>query len=263
MQSKVPRRLGALEAAVLGAAVLGAASVGFLVAPGLDDAMFAIAAATVTVIVGLGGWLLARGGASPSAAGGQSATAWVAPAAWYLAALLAGRLLALDDVWAAGVSMLVGLGVVLLAQQRELAAAATGRRAAEFVVNLAVFVSAFALFGVLRELRLTGLLGALLVTVVAAVLASVPLRRALVSGWRLAAHAGLVGLVVGQVAWALGFWALPALVAGALLLLLLYVLVGLCESILDRSFGRRIVVEYAVVGLCGLALIVGVGPWRA
>ena len=49
----------------------------------------------------------------------------------------------------------------------------------------------------------------------------------------------------------------------AALLLTLYVGAGLCEAILDRSFGRRIVLEYAVVGLCGVALIVGVGPWRA
>jgi hypothetical protein len=32
---------------------------------------------------------------------------------------------------------------------------------------------------------------------------------------------------------------------------------------LDRTFSRRLLAEYSAVGLCGLAVIVGIGPWRA
>ena len=100
-------------------------------------------------------------------------------------------------------------------------------------------------------------------TVVAALLASVPLRRAVADDQRTALYCALVGLVVGQVAWALAYWTAAGIVGGAFLLLLFYVLVGIGEAILDRTFNRRVLLEYGIVGACGLVLIVGVGPWQA
>jgi hypothetical protein len=127
---------------------------------------------------------------------------------------------------------------------------------------LGVFVSAFALFAVLFEARAFGWPIFALTGVVAAVLALVPLRRPAADDHRTLLFAALVGMVIGQIAWALAYWAAAAIVGGALLLLLFYVLVGLSESILDRSIGRRVFVEYGVVGACGVMLILGAGPWR-
>jgi hypothetical protein len=104
---------------------------------------------------------------------------------------------------------------------------------------------------------------ALLAGATAALLAAVPLRRAIADDGRTAIYCAVVGLVVGQVAWALSYWTTAGIVGGAFLLLLFYVLVGLSEAILDRSFSRRVLVEYGVVGACGLVLIIGVGPWHS
>src|SRR5262249_26201203 len=136
------------------------------------------------------------------------------------------------------------------------------RRGAEFLVSLAVFVSAFALFGLLYEARALGWPIALAAGALSVVLATVPLRRAAADEHRTALYCAVVGLIVGQVAWALTYWTAAAIVGGAFLLLLFYVLVGVSEAVLDRSFGRRVLFEYGLVGACGLVLIVGAGPWH-
>ncbi|HLI28045.1 MAG TPA: hypothetical protein VKZ60_13290 [Chloroflexota bacterium] len=262
--SALDARPGTLELWVLGGATSGAALAGYLVTPLLDDTLYLAAALVVAGIIALGASLLARRGAALPALGRLHAlTAWVPPVSWYAATLLAGRLLALDPLPLLALGAAGGLAVLLAAQQRELALPAGGHRAAEFVVNLGVFASAFVLFVGVREAPLRGLGSALVVGAVAAVLATVPLRRALARAERTVVYAVLTGLIVGQMAWALAYWALPAVLVGALLLLLFYVLVGLGEAMLDRSFDRRLLVEYGVVGACGLALILGVGPWRA
>lgn len=262
-QSSPGSRPGALEPWVLGGATSGVALVGYLVAPLFDDLLYLAAALLVAGIVALGASLLARYGAALPALGRLHAlTAWVPPVSWYAATLLAGRLLAVDHLPLLALGAAGGLAVLLMAQQRELALPAGGHRAAEFVVNLGVFASAFVLFAGVREAPLQGLSGALAIGAIAAVLATVPLRRALARAPRTLTYAGVTGLIVGQLAWALAYWTLPAVLVGALLLLLFYVLVGLGEAMLDRSFDRRLLVEYGVVGACGLALILGVGPGR-
>ncbi|MBX5490721.1 MAG: hypothetical protein IRZ14_06145 [Chloroflexi bacterium] len=263
-RSSFDTRPGAVEALVLGSATTGVALIGYLAAPQLDDSMYIAAALTVLGIIALGATLLARYGAAlPTLGRTHAVTAWIPPVSWYAASLVAGRLLALEHLSLLAVGGAAVLGILLIAQQRELSLPAGGHRAAEFVVNLGVFLSAFALFAAVREARLPGVEDALVAGLLATTLAMVPLRRALASLSRTCTYAALTGLIVGQMAWALAYWTLPTLLGGAVLLLLFYVLVGLSEAMLDRSFDRRILLEYGVVGACGLALILGVGPARA
>jgi len=256
-------RGGSIEPVAIGTATLVVALLGYLLIPQLDDSLFVGMVAAVAAMIGMGTYLLGRSHSGFLGLGrAYTWTLWVPPVAWFVAGAALLRLAPVENGVVPAVVGAAVLGVILFAQHRELRLAAGSRRAAEFVVSLAVFVSAFALFGLLYQARDAGMVVALVAGGVAALLATVPLRRAIADDERTAIYCGVVGLIVGEVAWALTYWTTAGIVGGAFLLLLFYVLVGLSEAVLDRSFSRRVLLEYGVVGACGLVLIVGVGPWH-
>lgn len=80
---------------------------------------------------------------------------------------------------------------------------------------------------------------------------------------RLISAAG-VGLLLGELTWAFGYWNVPALVGGAGLWLAFYVLAGVVEHGASMTLDRRIALEYALVALIGSVVILGVArPWSA
>jgi hypothetical protein len=191
----------------------------------------------VALMIGMGTYLLGRSHPAFLSLGrAYTGTLWVAPVAWFVAGALLLRLSPVGSGFGPAAVASGLLGIVLFAQHRELRLGAGNRRGAEFLVSLAVFVSAFALFGLLYEVRALGPAVALATALAAAVLAAVPLRRAVADDPRTALYCAVVGGVVGQVAWALTYWTAAAIVGGAFLLLLFYVLVGLGEAVLDRTF---------------------------
>ena len=255
---------GSLDQVAIGTATLVVALLGYALVPQLDETLFPLIVAAVALMLAMGTYLMGRNHPGFLALGrAHTWTLWVPPVAWFVAGAALFRLGPVGTGLAPAAVATVVLGVILFAQHRELQLTARSRRGAEFLVSLAVFVSAFALFGLLYAARAGGLAAVVLPALIAAVLAAVPLRRAVADDGRTTLYCALIGMVVGQVAWALTYWTTAGIVGGAVLLLLFYVLVGMSEAILDRSFGRRVLLEYAVVGTCGLVLIVGVGPWQA
>ena len=78
---------------------------------------------------------------------------------------------------------------------------------------------------------------------------------------RLVLAAG-VGLLLGELTWAFGYWDVAALVGGAGLWFAFYVLSGLVEHGALRSLDRRVGFEYALVALIGaLVILAVVRPW--
>ena len=74
--------------------------------------------------------------------------------------------------------------------------------------------------------------------------------------------AGGVGLLLGELTWAFGYWDVAALVGGAGLWFAFYVLSGLVEHGALRSLDRRVGFEYALVALIGaLVILAVVRPW--
>lgn len=73
-------------------------------------------------------------------------------------------------------------------------------------------------------------------------------------------YALVVSAVLAEVAWALSYSGLSTLSAGLLLLLLFYLLVGLAWQSLLGRLSRRVALEFAAVGLAGLALILAFAP---
>ena len=72
-----------------------------------------------------------------------------------------------------------------------------------------------------------------------------------------------VGLVVAELAWGLGYWAVVPFVGGAALWLAFYVLSGIVEHGAAQTLDRRIALEYAFVALVGVLVVMITAPWRA
>jgi hypothetical protein len=73
-----------------------------------------------------------------------------------------------------------------------------------------------------------------------------------------------IGLLLGELTWAFGYWDVPALVGGAGLWLGFYVLSGVEEHGAAATLDRRVAAEYALVALIGSLIILAVArPWSA
>jgi hypothetical protein len=75
--------------------------------------------------------------------------------------------------------------------------------------------------------------------------------EAILKSWLLA---GVIGLGLGQMTWALNYWRIGALNAGLLLFLVFYLFVGLTQQYLDDKISHRTLWEFGTVA--GVALIV-------
>ena len=74
----------------------------------------------------------------------------------------------------------------------------------------------------------------------------------LLSTWLLA---GVIGLSLGQITWALNYWRIGALNAGLLLFLIFYVLIGLAQQHLSGRLSRRTLLEFGAISLVALLII--------
>ncbi|MCB0202132.1 MAG: hypothetical protein KDI03_18850, partial [Anaerolineae bacterium] len=101
---------------------------------------------------------------------------------------------------------------------------------------------------------------ALILGGVAALLALELLRGTLGKTSEILMYAAVIGLVVAQVAWALLLSALSALSAGLLLLLLFYLLIGVAWQTMLGQLTRRVLLEFSLVGMAGLALVLILAP---
>jgi hypothetical protein len=68
-------------------------------------------------------------------------------------------------------------------------------------------------------------------------------------------YALVTGLVTGESVWALNYSRVPGVVGGLLLLLSFHVITGLAHQHLIGQLNRRVIVEYGLVTLIGLALL--------
>jgi hypothetical protein len=130
------------------------------------------------------------------------------------------------------------------------------------LVRIAVYVIALGLMALIYGTKERGLLIAPPVALVALAGTWYLLGDTPADGRRRLILASSVGLLLGQLTWALGYWDVGAFVGGAALWFALYVLSGVVEHAASLSLDRRIGLEYAVVGLIGALAILGIAhPW--
>ncbi|MBI2756343.1 MAG: hypothetical protein HYX52_06510 [Chloroflexi bacterium] len=76
-------------------------------------------------------------------------------------------------------------------------------------------------------------------------------------------YAVIVGLVMAQLTWALGYWAVIPLVGAAALWLALYALSGIAEHAQAATLDRRVAAEFGAVAAIGVVIVLFSQPWRA
>jgi hypothetical protein len=134
-----------------------------------------------------------------------------------------------------------------------------GRRVAiaRWGLSLATYGGAFLFFGLMYGARVRSLLSATAISVLAAAMAAGLLRPASPreSVRRTWLYSAMVGLVLGEVAWALNHLSLSAVVGGLFLLLVFYVLSALAQQHLTRQLTRAVIAEFVVVGVLALGLL--------
>lgn len=116
------------------------------------------------------------------------------------------------------------------------------------------YTAALTLFALARLSGARAAISATLMVFVAGVIALRLLVLGGASGGRAALYAGLIGLLMGEATWALNYWVTNALGVGLVMLVLFYLAVGASQQHLVGRLDRRVVVEFAVVGVVGLAL---------
>ena len=130
------------------------------------------------------------------------------------------------------------------------------------VVRLLVYVVALVLIVVIYGTKQRGLLTGPPIGLLTAAGTWYLLGDTLVEPRRRLLLAGGVGLVLAELAWALGYWSVVPLVGGAALWLAFYVLSGIVEHGAGRSLDQRVVTEYVLVALVGpLVVVLFARPW--
>ncbi|MBI1297390.1 hypothetical protein GC175_20815 [bacterium] len=135
-----------------------------------------------------------------------------------------------------------------------------GFRRSRLLLNVLAYGAALVLFLLVYQTRTRSLLSGTLIAATAALLATELLRTYTRRADLVLSYAAIVGLILGQVTWALNYWPLPGLTGGLLLLLIFYLTVGLAQQGLEGHLSRRVILEFAFFGILALILIAVVGP---
>ena len=138
----------------------------------------------------------------------------------------------------------------------------TGRRylAARLSLNAWAYLVALAIFILIYSPKARSLISATGVTLVSTLLALEFLRSAGRGFGRTALYAAIAGLCTGEIVWAMNYWRISGITGGLILLLGFYVFTGLANQQLQGRLTRRVLIEYAVVALVGLAVLLRFGP---
>ena len=183
---------------------------------------------------------------------------WGLPCAVTLLSVIALPLSPDIVYWLAALT-LTGLGLVLIvtAQYYAVDRHAPHTSAVDWSLSLAAYVSIFVFSGLTYASRARSLLSATAIAIIGAALAAELLRphTSEASLKRFWLYAGVVGLMLGEVAWALNHLSLSAAAGGVLFLLIFYAFGGLARQHLRGRLGRPEIVEFAVVSILGLGLL--------
>jgi hypothetical protein len=130
---------------------------------------------------------------------------------------------------------------------------------ARFALTLLVYLSAFGIYSAIYAPRARAAYSATAVTIVTVLLCLELFRNQTVDGKRALLYAGVLGLAVGEVTWALNYWLVSPLAGGLLMLVVLYAGAGITQSHLGGELSRRALIEFTGVAAAAVLLVLGVG----
>lgn len=143
---------------------------------------------------------------------------------------------------AAGGSLLA----VLVAQHYALDRSPAVSQRAQTALHILAYLIAFGCFSAIAYAQYRTLYSATLVGLTAALLAYALLAYGARRNTLLLA--ALVGLTLAEATWAINYWATTFLIAGTLLLVILYVVVSLLQHRVAGNLQRRLLLEYGLLG---------------
>jgi hypothetical protein len=186
---------------------------------------------------------------------------WTLPA---LTVLLATVLLpqASTQLYRAFGLVATGLILILVISAEYYTVDPAGRQylTARLSLNAWAYLVALVLFILIYSAKARSLISATGVSLVSALLALEFLRSAGRGFGRTALYAAIAGLCTGEIIWAMNYWRISGITGGLILLLGFYVFTGLANQQLQDRLTRRVLIEYAVVALLGLAVLLRFGP---
>jgi len=146
------------------------------------------------------------------------------------------------------------LFAILVCQHYALDRNPTVSQQARLALQIITFLLAFGCFSAVYNAKLRTLYSASLIGAAGALLAYELLR------WTRSRSPVVLGLLVGvtlgEVTWALNYWAAPFLLGGALMLVVFYITTSLLQHQAEGSLERRLLLEYGVLGSLLLAAVV-------
>lgn len=176
---------------------------------------------------------------------------WILPSFTIIASFAFFRLFGVSLGATAGILASVAAGGLLLAtligQHYALDRRPEVRHNARLALQTITFLLAFGVFSAVYFTRFRTLYSAALIGSAGALLAYALLQWTPPRSGLLLLSC-IVGLTLGEMTWALNYWAAPFLLGGALLLVIFYVITGLLQNHLEGTLSRRIFWEYGAVG---------------
>ncbi|MCB0151283.1 MAG: hypothetical protein KDE01_26975, partial [Caldilineaceae bacterium] len=134
-------------------------------------------------------------------------------------------------------------------------------RRARLWLDALAYGSALLLFLFIYQSRTRSLLSGTIVSLTSVLLAIEVLRTSTDRMRLVLVYSVVVGLILGEITWALNYWPLlPGLTGGLLLLLSFYLAVGIALQGLQGRLTKRVLAEFAFFGVVALILIVVFGP---
>ncbi len=189
---------------------------------------------------------------------GYSFSFWGLPCAFTLFSLFLLPLSPDKFFWLGGLALTgLVLSLIIIAQYHTIEPRDRYYHIARWGLNLAVYLAIFVFCTLIYGARARSLLSATAILMLGAALGAELLRGHASKGEvrRTWLYALIVGILLGEIAWALNHLSLSDLAGGIFLLLVFYVTSGLARQHLRGGLARNVVIEFAIVSILGLGLL--------
>lgn len=189
---------------------------------------------------------------------GYSFSFWGLPCSFTLFSLFVLPLSPDKFFWLGGLALTgLCLSLIIIAQYHTIDPQDRYYNVAHWGLNVTVYLAIFAFCTIIYGARARSLLSATAILVLGAALAAELLRsqasrQEIRRTWL---YALTVGIVLGEVAWALNHLSLSDLAGGVFLVLVFYVISGLARQHLRGRLVRQVVIEFTIVSVLGLGLL--------
>ncbi|MEJ5308957.1 MAG: hypothetical protein WHX52_04230 [Anaerolineae bacterium] len=181
-----------------------------------------------------------------------------------LGTLLASLLLIRAASWPVWlVTLLIGgviIGLLMHLSYRAFSPDSPGYTSARTLLNIADYLLGFALASIILRAQERALITGPAMLALMGLLACDLLSASGVKWTKVLLFSGIIALLVGELAWVLGYWPVSTWTAATMLTLALYLLSGLSYQYLLGRMTRRVLWEFGIVAMIMFVLVLWIRP---